>query len=947
MLGFIRHKILNKKLLNACLGIGVILLSGVLCICPMFREGSLNKLIQSLFIESGEESGRFPMTVYSHGEIFTDSISSYDEIEAVIEADTGTVISGINAPVVNSQRIIYSHEDYMETAFGSRTERMRYGIIPQMSDYVNVIFGVGLDEADTSTNQMVKDALAKGAFPVVIPESTMDKHELSMGELLTFQSGDLHSDNKLIAVIVGVIAEKKDDNYFWNNRLASYDDHVFLSEEDYRQAISNSWTIATEYDESIMFDYREINSGNVDDLTQSLSVLHASNERYEDNFRDLLIEYEHQERSISIILLTFVLPIVALILLFLYMISARILEMETTEIAMLKSRGISRGRIIRIYLLQSSIIAILCSAMGMGLGVVLCKLAASTNAFLSFSMKNISVYKPTYSMILSMLLAFVLAVAFMTLPVISLSKLTITDRKLLRVGSGDMPRWERYFVDIAILSITGYFLYNYNKQKDFMAVEIIKGKSIDPVLFLDSSLFILGCGLLLLRLLGYLIRLVNLIGCRKWKPDTYIAFLQIIRNRKRQGFISVFLVMTVAMGIFNANLARTVNENMERRTEYNLGTDLRIQEKWRLNIVKTGEGNLWSYKEPDFSRWDCLSDLGVEQKTRVIVDDNIDITIGRKSEKGFTLMAIQTKEFGQVASLDPNLNDTHWYNYLNKLAMNPNGVLISSNLAYKYDLKVGDKIQYSRYSPIDSSKTYVDVKADIVGIIDSFPSFESIDYVRNEQDELVEQDKYLIVANYATVVNNCFLTPYQVWMRSSGDINAKDVREKLSEAKITTTNIICKTDTIQAEHNSAMIQITNGMFSIGFIISLLICAVGFLIYWVLTIREREMLYGIYRAMGMSMKEITKMLVIEQLFSSVLSVIAGGAVGLVTTILFAKLISILYLPRKHNLPIGIYFRAEDIVKIAVIICIALGLCFIVMSRTVRRMDITKALKMGED
>lgn len=144
-----------------------------------------------------------------------------------------------------------------------------------------------------------------------------------------------------------------------------------------------------------------------------------------------------------------------------------------------------------------------------------------------------------------------------------------------------------------------------------------------------------------------------------------------------------------------------------------------------------------------------------------------------------------------------------------------------------------------------------------------------------------------------------------------------------------------------------MIQITNGMFSVGFVISLLICAVGFLIYWILTIRERELFYGIYRAMGMSMREIVKMLMTEQIFSSFLAVLSGFGVGMLTTVLFTKLLATVYLPQKHNLPIEMVIKGSDAVKIVAIICVTFLLCFVVMRRIIRNMNIAKALKMGED
>ena len=108
-----------------------------------------------------------------------------------------------------------------------------------------------------------------------------------------------------------------------------------------------------------------------------------------------------------------------------------------------------------------------------------------------------------------------------------------------------------------------------------------------------------------------------------------------------------------------------------------------------------------------------------------------------------------------------------------------------------------------------------------------------------------------------------------------------------------------------------------------------------------------MIYGIYRAMGMSMKEIVKILVTEQVFGSLLAALSGFGVGAITTFLFTRLIAIVYLPRKHNLPIDIYIQIGDAVKVVAIFAAAFAICFFIMRRTVKNMSITKALKMGED
>ena len=60
---------------------------------------------------------------------------------------------------------------------------------------------------------------------------------------------------------------------------------------------------------------------------------------------------------------------------------------------------------------------------------------------------------------------------------------------------------------------------------------------------------------------------------------------------------------------------------------------------------------------------------------------------------------------------------------------------------------------------------------------------------------------------------------------------------------------------------------------------LLLCATGFLIYWILSIQSRALQFGIFRAMGMSLREILSMLINEQLFISVSSIAVGAGIGL--------------------------------------------------------------------
>jgi len=147
--------------------------------------------------------------------------------------------------------------------------------------------------------------------------------------------------------------------------------------------------------------------------------------------------------------------------------------------------------------------------------------------------------------------------------------------------------------------------------------------------------------------------------------------------------------------------------------------------------------------------------------------------------------------------------------------------------------------------------------------------------------------------------------------------------------------------------NSAMIQITNGLFSIHFIISIIICVLGFLIYWITSIKNRQLQFGIYRAMGLKMGEIIRMLVMEHFFSSFLAILAGVGAGILTSVLYNGVVSIVYLPAKHSIPMTLKILGSDVMKPVVIILLALLAAFLIISRIIRKMRISETLKMGED
>ena len=90
-----------------------------------------------------------------------------------------------------------------------------------------------------------------------------------------------------------------------------------------------------------------------------------------------------------------------------------------------------------------------------------------------------------------------------------------------------------------------------------------------------------------------------------------------------------------------------------------------------------------------------------------------------------------------------------------------------------------------------------------------------------------------------------------------------------------------------------------------------------------------------------------MLFNEQLFGSLLPIAAGSGAGILGTVLFVKLIDLVYLPKEHNIALHVVEYGSDLIKIFAVILSVVLVCFVVIRRILAGMKIAEALKLGED
>jgi len=935
MLQFVIQKMLNKRWMVLALLVGNILLISIAAANPMYTEAVLQRTLDTNLSNYIVDKNKYPLGMTVRG-------TGYNEkIDQILETGEELAGSGENFGLPIRDMItsyaIMSKTTTTSLARLDRSAEIGVTAVTDLEDHIELVEG----------SMPSKTADADGIIDVVVSEKGMQNMKLLLGEVLSWEKYKNEDGSPLQVRVVGVFKAADSSDPYWVSTPSAYSSTVLMNFELFRSKFVDPrpgyGVMAIWY---MLYDYSEIRVRNVQQILDTAEYYTEyfdgiSSQSFHNNFVDLLTNFQKTEKKVRITFLVLQVPVFMLLAAFIFMVSRQLLDMEQSEISVIKSRGASRRQIIGVYLVQSLVTVGVSFLISLPLSVFLVRVLGAASAFLEFVQRKALLVEIRKEALLYAAAAAVFSILTMVVPVFKHSRVTIVNQKQKKNSTrSESPLWQRLFLDVILLGVSLYGLFSFNAQKEILSQAVLEGEALDPILFLSSSMFMLGAGLLTLRIIPIIVRIIFRINRENWSPALYTSFVRVIRTRRQQGFIMAFLVMTIALGVFNASAARTINNNDERNLSYLTGTDLIVGEKWPDNSGEVAEAAANGlevelvYTEPDFGRYEILD--GVESLTKVYRDNKVMVSVDNGTIQNVNLMGIDTKTFGETAFLEDGLLPEHWYNYLNAMSQTASAVLLSSN-AKAYGLKIGDGIYYRVNGHT--------LRGVIYGFVDYWPGYSPVTYEKGSDGLYAEKKNYLIIANLSNLQAKCGVIPYQIWMKTDG--SSSFIYDFIEENDIELTAF---TDLAaeRVEHkNDAVLQGTNGILTVGFIVTLVVCCVGFLIYWILSIKSRELQFGIFRAMGMSMREIITMLINEHIFISGASIVAGAVVGWLTAKLFMPLIQIAYSSSENALPLEVVSRMSDHVRLAVIVGIMILLCMTVLGWLIRKMKIAQALKLGED
>ncbi|HOB20642.1 MAG TPA: FtsX-like permease family protein, partial [Candidatus Atribacteria bacterium] len=833
-------------------------------------------------------------------------------------------------------------EDNRQRAVPDDPLSFKFGYFSDMYDNIRLLDGA-----------LPSDEAKDGVYEVIVTQQTMYAYHLAVGDVFVVESKKLGDRSIKTIRIVGVFEIDNKNPLYWADNLSQYNRNIYLSSGLFEQEFLEDFLIDKTLWHYYM-DYHRINVDNVEHVYAGYDGLAAyiKNKGFMTYIPTIssLPSYKQQQARLTPLLMALYVPIIIMLLLYLYMVSALVVERQRNEISVLISRGAGRGQLMLTYFIESLILGGLGLAVGPLLAIFFTRMLGSTSNFLEFVDRGaLKIHFNAQTLYFSVA-GVVLSIIMTMLPTYSATRVNIVEHKRNITRQSKAPLWRKYFIDILILAVSIYGYYRFTvRQKDLIQTGA-ESMSIDPLLFAVPALFTLGLAMIFIRLFPYIVEGLYRLGRRFWPLSIYTSLIQVARSANAYRFLTLFIVMTVSTSIFSATSARTINQNARDKIRYARGADHILTAIWTGEGVPSGGSapppgsgapmpeetpaagsKMPHYEEPPY----VFEDLaGVESAAKVL---DTEARFYRGSTTYYArLLGIEPAAFARTAWYPSGLGKRHWYYDINQMSYSESMVLISRNVAEKLNLKLWDT--FTIYWPPNGMAQVM-----VAGIIDYWPTYNP--NVKLDRDNKVYD--MLVVAHLSYLTENSIVQPYDVWLRMKEGAATEELYRDIVDKKVRISRITdINEDYIKLSRDPVQMGL-NGALTLVFIISVLIILSGFLIFWILAMYARMFQSGIMMAMGIKLRELLTMMTWEQLLTSVIPMLFGVVVGGVSSSLFVPMLQMSFAAKDQIPPFRVIAFAGDYIRIYVILGILVLAGLSIIGFMLSRLKIFSCIKMGEN
>ncbi|MBC7237834.1 MAG: FtsX-like permease family protein, partial [Chloroflexi bacterium] len=614
-----------------------------------------------------------------------------------------------------------------------------------------------------------------------------------------------------------------------------------------------------------VLDQRRLRFDQVDRYTRGIAIAQAKAEAMLPSIRvdrspiEPLLKVQSRTRVLKELLYGFSLPIVALLLFFIGTISAVAVRYQRNENAILVSRGASSGQILLISLMEG----LLQAAVGLPLGLATCFQLASLmgrhSSFLAFDRPSLplAIYSLDWRTI-----ALALAVSLLArlVPTLRGTRRTIVTHGRERARATGINIMLHLLINAILILVTVY-AYRQLRTRGMMAPiswEASGGVRRDPLLYIAPALFILTSGWVLTELFPLLMRLPDLFGGLLPGVSFYMGLRNLARESGAYSAPLFLLTICLCLGGFEASMALSTDTWLVDRLRYAVGADYAFTHAVLMDGPEAGLGqDAWLMPPSEYERLP-----GVLHAARVGVYTAVPTISGSSRMQ---LLGIDRLDLEQVIYWRDDYAREPLGALLNKLALQPDGILLSQRFLDRVSLYPGDRITMD----VILEEGVMHMPFVIVGTFDYFPT-------------MYEDKASLAVANLDYIFDQIGRPePHSIWLRTQPTLRAEDLKEQLKSLQVVTQQEK-DTWTMIAEDRARLERVgIFGNLTVGFLSGSLVACLGLLIYTFASLTGRLRSFAILRALGLGLRQVLAVVSVEYLFVILYGILGGAVAGIAT------------------------------------------------------------------
>ena len=945
------RRLWHQRLLMACLLAGLVAAVGLLSGIPLYTDAVQNRLLQGELTEAGTYRPPFAFLWRYIGAWNGDiTWEAYQPINGYLTEQATDII---NLPTDAQIRHVATVKLRLFPGNDSDFNENEPLI------WSSIGFVTGLDNQIQLVEGRYPTEAATASVEVIVSQAIAEQLGLQVGEgYRLFGTGNV----QLPIQVVGVWQAQDRTAPFWFYQPDAFAEMLLTSEAQFVSGVvpllDAPVSTAVWYQ---LYDGGRIRPNNVNRLLQNVTVVEARATALLDGTTldaspvSALQNYGRSNNLLTLTLTIFSIPLIGIILYFISLIASMVVQRGQSEIAIWRSRGTTRGQVVGVYLLEGLLVGGLGLTGGLWLGMQIARLMGRTRTFLDpniIARNGVDELTPVLSgtAVSYALAAVLLALIALLTPALLAAGYTIVTMRFQQARALLAPLWQRYFLDVLLLIPPFYGWYQLDRQG---SISLLGGGSdpfANPLLFLVPVLFCFSLALVALRFFPLLMHGLAWLAEKLPGTTLLLTLRQLARAASQYTGPLLLLSLTISLASFTASMAVTFDDHLTDQIYYQIGSDLNLAELGENTEQdnQQQQGALGELTQPttpqsgdeDEPRWlflpvtDHLLVDGVQAAARVGEYTAV-ASIGGRQQSG-RILGVDRIDFTQVAFFRPDFGSNEPLGGLmNRLAVQRDFILVSRDFMVRNSLQVGDPLRLT----VGASGEFADVEFTIAAPLDLFPT-------------LYPQDGPFFVANLDHLHEALGGTyPYNVWLQTDPTVPSAQIVDGVRQLGFAVITAQDARETILQEQTRPERQGLFGLLSVGFLAAALLTVLGFLVYAVVSFRQRTIQLGMLRAVGLSVGQMAAYLVGEQAALIVAGVGLGTGLGVWASQLFIPFLQVgsgTGAAGKTTVtpPFIVQIAWEQLGTIYMLFAIMFIIAVLALIALVARMRIFEAVKLGE-